>query len=67
MPEPIKFIDIKGRTWQLYGAKFKNEIDDMYYRIAFYAIDDAHAKEQLAFIKKNAVFDGLTIGMSKKK
>lgn len=61
MSEP-KYIDEAGRTWLKFTVSFRNEIDDMTFSISLWAIDLAHAEDQLHWLKQNGKVDGQIVG-----
>jgi len=48
------YIDERGRTWLPFAFKFRNETDGMTFGFEIYAIDRAHAEDQLSWLKQNA-------------
>ena len=52
------YIDECGRKWLKFSVMFENEIDSQKFSFDVWAIDIAHAKEQLEWIKKNGEISG---------
>lgn len=59
------FIDEKGRSWLPFSFEWRNEIDDQTFSTTLWAIDAAHAQDQLDHIKLNGRIRGEVIGVIK--
>lgn len=55
---PSFYIDDQGRKWLRFSIEFRNEIDSQTFSFDVWAIDLAHAKEQLDWIKQNGKVSG---------
>ena len=47
-----------GHVWSLFTYSFINETDSQKFSFSLYAIDWAHAEEQLEWLKLNGRLDG---------
>lgn len=54
----MKYIDESGRTWLPFTASFLNEIDGLTFSFTIYAIDAAHAEDQMHWLRQNGKIDG---------
>lgn len=57
-----QYIDPAGHKWLPFTVSFRNEIDSQSFSFTIWAIDNAHAEEQLQCIKDNAKIDGQIVG-----
>lgn len=62
MKEPT-YIDVAGRTWHMFTLQWRNEIDDQTFSVGIWAIDLAHAWDQLGWIKQNGHINGQVMGV----
>jgi hypothetical protein len=58
MSATLEYIDPKGRIWNPFTVSFTNETDDQSFAFTIFAIDHAHAVEQLQWIRENGKVDG---------
>ena len=58
MSAPQHYIDTSGIKWLPFSVSFRNEIDDQDFSFNIWAVDMAHAEEQLQCIKTNGKLDG---------
>lgn len=59
------YIDEQGRTWLPFSLEWRNEIDDQTFSTTLWAIDLAHAQDQLDHIKLNGRITGQIVGIIK--
>lgn len=57
MKDPT-YIDAAGRTWHQFSLQWHNDIDEQSFSISIWAIDLAHAWDQLGWIKQNGHING---------
>lgn len=53
-----KYTDEKGRTWHKFSLEWCNEVDSQTFSTEIWAIDYAHAVDQLEHIKLNGKISG---------
>lgn len=59
------YTDEQGRTWLPFDLEWRNEIDDQTFSTTLWAIDLAHAQDQLDHIKLNGRITGQIVGILK--
>lgn len=57
------YIDAAGRTWQQFSLQWHNDIDGQTFSVNIWAIDQAHAWDQLEWIKQNGHINGQVTGV----
>ena len=57
----LSYIDPKGRKWHPFTLTWRNEIDGQSFSVNIWAIDWAHAEDQIEHIKQNGKITGQLI------
>lgn len=52
------YIDTSGHIWHQFTLQWTNETDDQTFSVNIWAIDLAHAWDQLNWIKQNGAING---------